>query len=49
MAVLTLSLTSCEVEIDSFYDDDNIGGGYYNRSSDLCSRYMGEFLSGCGR
>ena len=30
MAVLTLSLTSCEVEIDSFYDDDNIGGGYYN-------------------
>ncbi|MCS2603362.1 hypothetical protein [Bacteroides thetaiotaomicron] len=33
MAVLTLSLTSCEVEIDSFYDDDNIGGGYYNRSS----------------
>ena len=27
MAVLTLSLTSCEVEIDSFYDDDNIGGG----------------------
>ena len=25
MAVLTLSLTSCEVEIDSFYDDDNIG------------------------
>ena len=38
MAVLTLSLTSCEVEIDSFYDDDNIGGGYYNRSSDLCSR-----------
>ena len=31
MAVLTLSLTSCEVEIDSFYDDDNIGGGYYNR------------------
>ena len=24
MAVLTLSLTSCEVEIDSFYDDDII-------------------------
>lgn len=38
MAVLTLSLTSCEVEIDTFYDDDNIGGSYYNRSSDLCSR-----------
>lgn len=38
MAVLMVSLTSCEVEIDSFYDDDNIGGGYYNRSSELCSR-----------
>lgn len=38
MAVLTLSLTSCEVEIDRFYDDDNRGGAYYNRSSDLCSR-----------
>ena len=33
-----ISLTSCEVEIDSFYDDDNIGGGYYSRSSELCSR-----------
>lgn len=38
MAVLMINLTSCEVEIDTFYDDDNIGGGYYNRSSDLCSR-----------
>lgn len=38
MAVMMVSLTSCEVEIDSFYDDDNIGGGYYNRSSELCSR-----------
>ena len=38
MAVLMISLTSCEVEIDSFYDDDNISGGYYNRSVDLCSR-----------
>lgn len=38
MAVLTLSLTSCEVEIDTFYDDDNRGGAYYNRSSELCSR-----------
>ena len=38
MAVLMINLTSCEVEIDSFYDDDAIGGGYYNRSSELCSR-----------
>lgn len=38
MAVLMISLTSCEVEIDSFYDDDNISGGYYSRSVDLCSR-----------
>ena len=38
MAVLMISFTSCEVEIDSFYDDDNISGGYYNRSVDLCSR-----------
>ncbi|WP_336618488.1 hypothetical protein [Bacteroides acidifaciens] len=38
IAVLMISFTSCEVEIDSFYDDDNISGGYYNRSVDLCSR-----------
>lgn len=38
MAVLMISFTSCEVEIDSFYDDDNISGGYYNCSVDLCSR-----------
>lgn len=49
MAVLTLSLTSCEVEIDSFYDDDNIGGGYYNRSSDLCSRTWVSFYRDAGR
>ena len=30
MALMMISLTSCEVEIDSFYDDDNIGGGYYS-------------------
>ena len=35
MALMMISLTSCEVEIDSFYDDDNIGGGYYSRSSEL--------------
>lgn len=38
MAVLMVGFTSCEVEIDSFYDDDNNGVGYYNRSADLCSR-----------
>lgn len=38
IAVLMVSLTSCEVEIDSFYDDDNIGNAYYSRSSELCSR-----------
>ena len=32
MAVLMVGLTSCEVEIDSFYDDDNNGPGYYNLS-----------------
>lgn len=38
MALMMVSLTSCEIEIDSFYDDDNIGGAYYNRSAELCSR-----------
>lgn len=38
MALMMVSLTSCDVEIDSFYDDDNIGGGYYARSEELCSR-----------
>ncbi|MDD3038904.1 hypothetical protein [Bacteroides sp.] len=38
VAVLMVNLTSCEIEIDSFYDDDNIGNGYYNRSVDLTSR-----------
>ena len=37
MAILMVSFTSCEVEIDSFYDDDNNGAGYYNRSADLRS------------
>ena len=32
MAILMVSFTSCEVEIDSFYDDDNNGAGYYNLS-----------------
>lgn len=38
MAALMMGLTSCEVEIERFYDHDDIGTGYYNRSSDLCSR-----------
>ena len=38
MAVLTLSLTSVKKSSGFCHDDDNIGGGYYNRSSDLCSR-----------
>ncbi len=38
MTLMIVSLTSCEVEFDGFYDDDNIGNGYYSRSSELCSR-----------
>ena len=38
LAVAMVNLTSCEIEIDDFYDDDNIGGSYYNKSLDLCSR-----------
>ena len=46
MAILMVSFTSCEVEIDSFYDDDNNGAGYYNRSADLCSRTWVSFYRG---
>ena len=42
MALMMISLTSCEVEIDSFYDDDNIGGGYYSRSSEYNFRWNWE-------
>ena len=38
LAVAMINLTSCEIEIADFYDDDNIGGSYYNKSLDLCSR-----------
>lgn len=38
IAVVLMNLTSCQVEIDSFNDSDNIGGEYYSRSSQLCSR-----------
>lgn len=38
LAVAMVNLTSCEIEVDDFYDDDNIGGSYYNKSRDLCSR-----------
>lgn len=35
MATILVGLTSCEV---SFYDDDNVGGAYYEKSKALCSR-----------
>ena len=35
LAVAMINLTSCEIEIDDFYDDDNIGGSYYNKSLSL--------------
>lgn len=38
IAVAMLGFTSCEVEIDGFFDDDGIGDGYYNKSRELCSR-----------
>lgn len=41
LALLMLAmanLTACEVAIDGFYDDDTVGGGYYNKSRELCSR-----------
>ena len=40
MALMMISLTSCEVEIDSFYDDDNIGGGYYSRCCQELDFYL---------
>ena len=37
--VLTmLSLTSCEVEIDSWYDNDDYSEVYYRKTHELCSR-----------
>lgn len=38
LAALMVNLTSCEVDIAGFWDDDSIGGGYYSKSQDLCSR-----------
>ncbi len=38
LAAMIVNLSACEVEIGGFWDDDNIGGDYYNRSRDLCSR-----------
>lgn len=38
LTVLAINLTSCEVSIDDFYDDDNINNSYYNKSRDLCSQ-----------
>lgn len=45
VSLLVTGLAACEVEVDTFYDDDNIGGGYYNRSAELCSRtWVSEYL-----
>lgn len=33
-----LSLTSCEVEIDSWYDNDDYSEVYYRKTHELCSR-----------
>ncbi|WP_455583992.1 hypothetical protein [Bacteroides sp.] len=38
LVLLMVNLAACEVAIDGFYDDDHIGGGYYNKSRELCSR-----------
>ena len=46
LAVAMVNLTSCEIEIDDFYDDDNIGGSYYNKSLDLCSRTWADTFHG---
>lgn len=43
IAVLLINLTSCQVEVDTFNDNDNIGGEYYSRSSKLCSRTWASF------
>lgn len=43
LAVLMVNLTSCEVEIDHFYDSDDNGEDYYYRSSQLCSRTWVDF------
>lgn len=32
------SLTSCEVEIDSWYDNDDYSEVYYRKTHELCSR-----------
>lgn len=38
IAVLLLNLASCQVDIEPFNDNDNVGGEYFSRSSQLCSR-----------
>ena len=37
LVLAMVSMAACEVAIDGFYDDDNIGGGYYNKSRELCT------------
>ena len=46
MALMMISLTSCEVEIDSFYDDDNID--VYKRQVWRCD-YAGIGTEGNGK
>lgn len=42
--LLTICMTSCEIELDHhFYDDDNISNAYYARSAELCSRTWIDF------
>lgn len=38
LAALMVNFTSCEIEVHDFFDSDDIGGTYYSRSSELCSR-----------
>lgn len=37
LVVVMINFIFCEIEIDDFYDDDNIGGLYYNKFFDFCS------------
>ena len=37
VAVALANLSSCDLPEDSFVDDDNIGGYYYEKSKALCS------------
>lgn len=49
MMMIMISLTSCEVEIDSWYDDDYTSDSYYQKTRDLCSRTWQESWSQDGK